>query len=398
VRTNDGVRAARDRLAQELGGRGTAISYTELPEVNGVNGIDDLVHEWGPDRVLALLEGAARPGKVSSSRPESQATQLLNLVRHRCKLYHTPDRDPFVESLGDPPEVWRVRSSGFRHWLTREYLRDRQKVASGQAMEEAFRTIESLAIHDGDERKLHMRLARSGDSIYLDLCDAGWRVVEICPSGWRIIRNPPVAFRRESVMERFPVPVPGSVRKLRGLMNLDTDQDWTLCLAWFIGALRPEGEGPYPILALHGEEGSAKSTATIMLKQMVDPSYVPLRSLFREERDLAIAAKRSWVLAFDNASELHPWQSDVLCRVATGAGLSTRKLHTDDDEVLFKFSRPVILNGIPSVTERADLASRAIVIELPYIQKDNRRLESDLWAEYRRLQPEILGGVSDLSD
>src|ERR1017187_10138958 len=66
----------------------------------------------------------------------------------------------------------------------------------------------------------------------------------------------------------------------------------------------------------------------------------------REERDLLIAANNSWIVAYDNLSGTSQWLSDALCRLSTGGGFSTRELHSDNEEILFEATRPVILNGI----------------------------------------------------
>jgi hypothetical protein len=108
-----------------------------------------------------------------------------------------------------------------------------------------------------------------------------------------------------------------------------------------------------------------------------------------------IAASNGWILAYDNLSKLADWQSDALCRVSTGSGFGTRKLHSDDEEMLFEAARPIIFNGIESLAERPDLADRTITIELPVIAKDRRQPESELWAEYNAKRPEILGGLCD---
>ena len=66
------------------------------------------------------------------------------------------------------------------------------------------------------------------------------------------------------------------------------------------------------------------------------------------------------VLAFDNLSGLPSWLSDSLCRLTSGGAFSTRRLFTDQDEILFAAARPVILNGIEDVITRPDLADRAL--------------------------------------
>jgi hypothetical protein len=50
--------------------------------------------------------------------------------------------------------------------------------------------------------------------------------------------------------------------------------------------------GPYPVLALMGEQGSAKSSFATILRSLVDPNTAALRSFPREDRDLLNA--RTW--------------------------------------------------------------------------------------------------------
>src|SRR5262245_11906629 len=70
------------------------------------------------------------------------------------------------------------------------------------------------------------------------------------------------------------------------------------------GALR--ASGPYPVLAIAGEQGSAKTVLSKLLRAMIDPSVAPVRALPRDERELFIAASNGHVLAFDNLSGLPP--------------------------------------------------------------------------------------------
>jgi hypothetical protein len=42
-----------------------------------------------------------------------------------------------------------------------------------------------------------------------------------------------------------------------------------------------------------------------------------------------------------------------------------RRLYTDDEELVFRAARPILLNGIEDVISRPDLADRAIFLTLP---------------------------------
>src|SRR5262249_44830950 len=135
----------------------------------------------------------------------------------------------------------------------------------------------------------------------------------------------------------------GSLDELKEYVNVRSDE-WPLAVGWAVQAMN--GAGPYPPLALHGEQGSAKSTTARVLRSCIDPSTAPLRAEPRDEHDLIIGATNSWVVALDNLSSLPPWLSDALCRLATGGGFSCRQLYTDAEEVIFDAMRPVLLTGI----------------------------------------------------
>jgi hypothetical protein len=131
--------------------------------------------------------------------------------------------------------------------------------------------------------------------------------------------------------------------------------------------------GPYPLLAISGEQGSAKTVLSKLLKALIDPNATPVRALSREQRELMIAVNNSYLLAFDNLSGLPDWLSDVLCRLATGGSFAVRQLYTDDEEVLFEAARPILLNGIEEVVSRPDLGDRAIFLTLAALARIRNR-------------------------
>jgi hypothetical protein len=184
----------------------------------------------------------------------------------------------------------------------------------------------------------------------------------------------------------LPLPVlerGGSIEALRSFLNLS--------IAWLLATLR--SGGPYPLLAVSGEQGSAKTVLSKLVRALVDPNVAAVRALPREERELMIAVGH--LLAFDNLSSLSPWLSDALCRLASGGSFAVRQLYTNDEEVLFKAARPTLLNGIEDVIGRPDLADRAIFLMLVPIREEHRRSESELWREFELARPSILGALLD---
>jgi hypothetical protein len=254
--------------------------------------------------------------------------------------------------------------------------------------------LEAQAQFDGPQRNVSVRLAEQDGLIYLDLADEFWRCIEIGANGWRIAEDPPVRFRRSAGMQPLPLPLRGgSIESLAPFLNLASENDFVLIVAWLLGALR--AGGPYPVLAIAGEQGSAKTVLSKLLRALIDPSVAPVRALPRDERELFIAASHSHVLAFDNLSGLPPRLSDTLCRLTSGGAFSTRRLFTDQDEILFAAARPVILNGIEDIVTRPDLADRALMLMLAPIAERHRQPETALWREFELARPHILGALLD---
>jgi hypothetical protein len=345
-------------------------------------------------RVTPLDKAIAEEGGDAGGRGPKQADILIELAE-AAELFHTPDNIGFADlDITGHRETWPIRAKGFRRWLARRFYEETGGAPSSEALHSALNVIEAKAHFDAPERPVHIRVGGLDGRLYLDLCDKTWRAVEIDTSGWRIIDNPPVRFRRAAGMRPLPAPVAGgSVKALRPFLNVKSDTDFVLAVAWALAALRDRG--PYPVLALSGEQGSAKSSFAGVLKALVDPNTAPLRALPREDRDLFIAASNGHVLPFDNVSGLVAWISDTLCRLATGGGFAVRQLYTDQDEVLFDACRPVILNGIEDIVTRPDLADRALFLTLEPIPEDRRRPEAELWAAFEVERPRILGALLD---
>jgi hypothetical protein len=323
------------------------------------------------------------------------ATDVLLNVATAARLFHASDGTGFADLISDGHrETWPLRSKRFQTWLRQHYYERTWDAPSPAALNAALNVLEAQAQFDGPQRKVSLRLAEHDGLMYLDLADEFWRCIEIGANGWRIAEDPAVRFRRNAGMQPLPLPVRGgSIEALAPFVNLASDNDFVLLVAWLLGALR--AGGPYPVLAVAGEQGSAKTVLSKFLRALIDPSVAPVRALPRDERELFIAASHSHVLAFDNLSGLPPWLSDTLCRLTSGGAFSTRRLFTDQDEILFTAARPIILNGIEDIVTRPDLADRAIVLMLAPIAERQRRPEHALWREFELARPHILGALLD---
>jgi putative DNA primase/helicase len=368
---------------------------------------------WTPDRARALIAGAVSIAKFSerlanpsetADRPEGVSDggrrrtpqrDLLIGLTDVVELWHDEGRTAYATfPVNSHREHWPVRSRDFRMWLSGRFYAETRAAIGGQALEDGLRILEAKAVNEGPIYECFTRTGQVDGKMYLDLGDARWGAVEITQTGWSIVEQPSIKLLRSPSTRPLPPPEPGSlIEELRRFVNVKSDDDFTLVVAWIIAAMRHRG--PFPILVVNGEAGAGKSTFTRLVRSLLDPSAAPIRAVPRDDRDLVVSASNSWVLAFDNLSAVPVWLADALCRLATGSGFATRMLHTDRDEMLFDAARPIIINGIPSLTDRADLADRSITIHLRAIPDAERRPEDELNAEFEAARPGIIGALLD---
>ncbi|MGY4800158.1 hypothetical protein [Teichococcus aerofrigidensis] len=353
-----------------------------------------------------------KPQQDEEEGRTGQRQQIVDAVLDAGVLFwRDPDWNTFATVKGQRGEIarFRVRTKAFA-MLVRSIYAKRHPTRSGhpgsvsdKALSEALPALEAMAINEAP--RLHeVRVLRDKGVIWLDLGNEDWQLARIDASGWRIVASADVPLVRPVGVRALPVPAadPDALTKLRRLLNLWVPRnaagqedltDLRLVVAWLLAALYPSG--PYPVLALDGEQGSGKSTASKMLRRLVDPNMAEHRATPRSEDDLLIAAQNGRIVAIDNVSYLDPDMADALCRLATGAGFSKRRLYSDSEEVIVSVARPVLLNGIPSLLARGDLADRALAIALPPIPDAARKPEDEVWKDFDAAAPGILALLLD---
>lgn len=289
-----------------------------------------------------------------------------------------------------------VRSRTYASWLRNEFFQRLDRSPSSEAFNSAINTLEAAALHRGERIDVYQRVAPVEGGVAIDLCDEEWSVVLVTEAGWRVVPNAdsPVRFTRRRGMMPLPRPVPGgSIGELRPFVNLPHEDGWVLFVCTLTSVLNPRG--PYVVLVLSGEQGSAKSTTAKRARSLTDPNQAPVRRLPRDDRDLMIAARNAHVQAFDNLSTISAAISDALCSLVTGGGYATRQLYTDSEEMLFHSMRPVLMNGIEDVATRPDLLDRCVVLALPPISEVGRREEKEMDSEFEAARPRIFGALLD---
>jgi 5S rRNA maturation endonuclease (ribonuclease M5) len=330
-----------------------------------------------------------------SGRKPSQATTLVKLARDRFHFVNGDDGRPYAQAREGTAIARSLRgANGLRKFLARLYADEFGGVAPSQsALADALNVLEGYAA-DAEPEAVHLRVAPYRDGVAIDLGDAKGRCVLIDRHDWIIVDRAPVLFRRTNLTAPMPEPVRGgTLEPLLTLINADEDRRRTL-VGWLVAALIPQM--PHAILALFGEQGTAKSTATKLLMQLVDPSTAPLRSPPRDIRQWAVTANASWTVALDNVSDVQPWLSDLLCKAVTGDGHVDRALYSDDDVAVLRFRRVLAINGISIGSLKGDLADRFLPVELEVITGSRRRGDEEVMQAAADAYPQALGALLDL--
>lgn len=377
-------------------------AYLKRLVATGLDPDDEQACHTAGKRLLEKLVSSATevepPASASDNCKDEAGARdvLIRLCLAACDhLFH--DNEHRAYALVRENSIARtlpVRSREYGLLLARRYYRATNSGLPSAAKTEAIATLEGLALFEGPQEEVFVRIGEHEGRVILDLCDAQWRVVSIGPTGWEILDKSPIRFRRSRGMLALPAPSRGgTIQDLRRFLNVSADRDFILICAFLLGCFNPFG--PYLIMLINGEAGSAKSTLCRLLRALIDPNKAPLRDEPMNNRDLAITANNSWVIGLDNMPFINERLSNALCRLATGGGFATRELYTDSDEMIFDAKRPVMINGIGEVAERSDLIDRAVRITLPTIPDHERRTERAVWADFEAHRSMILGAFLD---
>ncbi|PPL19809.1 ATP-binding protein [Microterricola pindariensis] len=342
--------------------------------------------------------------EAQSSGKRSAAQQLVDLALDEYNLGVDLDGKAFGVRKGGHIAIPLVGSKrSVRKEVGGLFRRKTRRTASQNALSDAMSALEYEADDPGDPvapTKLHMRASRtSDDEIFIDLGDATEQVVRVTPDGWEVLNGYaeiPVLFRRTNVTAALPTPTRnGSLDPLWEFVNLPSAADRELITGWLIAAVILIGL-PCPILALLGEQGTAKTSSARRIFSLFDPTAAAVRRPPSDADRLLHAGAHSRSVIFDNLSSIPRWLSDGLCRYVTGESDVDRSLYTDDDARIIQVQGVLGFTGIDVGSLAGDLAERCVWGDLEVIPATGRRSERELNAAWDEVYPSMVGGLLDL--
>jgi energy-coupling factor transporter ATP-binding protein EcfA2 len=327
---------------------------------------------------------------------------ILNDAKRLLTPWTTEDGRLFLDFVDKGVRrTMQVTAAGgceFRGWFTSFCVEEKEFVPNGDLVNSSQAYFAHWARASGTKVKDYLRVGGKVGELYLDVAnDANdaWRITE---SGIDYVPGGPTSMRFLRGAGMLPLIEPDLTTPASQLVPLlrqfiVADEDTIMLLAaWLLGCLRPEG--PYPVLTISGEQGSGKSTVLRLLRRIIDPHALDMRTPPEDQRDLQAMVRNSFCLAFDNVSFISNKMSDSLCVISTGTGAQGgRALYTNAEESAVRVCRPVAMNGIPDVVERGDLVDRSIHVHLPRIDSKNRRDDYEFWQMFNAAHAKLLGAL-----
>ena len=328
--------------------------------------------------------------------------QLLNDAKQQLSPWTTEDGRLFLDyTEGGIRRSLSVSPTGhcdFRGWFTSFCVDQISIVPNSDLLNTAQTYFSHWVRTQGRKLKDSIRIGGKVGELYIDIGNDFNDAWCITSSGIERISGGPTHIRLLRGAGMLPLvdpdlstPASEFPSLLRRFIAAD-DDNLMLLTAWLLGCMRPEG--PYPVLTISGEQGSGKSTVLRLLRRIIDPHALDMRTPPEDQRDLQAMVRNSFILAYDNVSYISNKMSDALCVISTGTGAQGgRALYTNAEESAVRVCRPVAMNGIPDVVERGDLVDRSIHVHLPRIDPRQRRDDFEFWETFSTLHSKLLGSL-----
>lgn len=283
--------------------------------------------------------------------------------------------------------------------LGRLYRDETGQVPTSNALGEAVNVL-GYYCQEGGKVRTHLRVARDGaEALYIDMGDLTEHVIRLTADGWEVLgadADIPVKFRRTVLTNPMPMPESGGdLELLWSHVNMHREQDRQVLRGWLVAAMLL-ADLPCPVLALLGEQGTAKTSAMRTVVSLIDPNAAPARAVPADAKSLTHACHGSRVSPFDNLSSIPRWMSDALCRAVTGDSIVEREYYTNSGIHVRTIKSVVCFTGIDVGVLAGDFAERCVWANLDVIPPSRRRSEADLGREWEVAYPKIVGGLLDL--
>jgi len=324
-------------------------------------------------------------------------TRTVEALEDRVTMFQSRDEMLYVRfTWNKKHQIAKLQGSSFRAYVQDFYYNLHGDVPPRSSTEAIVDWFKGKCL-TSPRLSPSVRVKKYKDATWFNMSDKDWRYIKVDQEGWNIEKEcpPEVPLVREQSVSRYPDPVKGgNLELLKKHIHYGDEEQWKLLVGFMLSVMRDEKE--YPILVISGQQGSGKTTLSDILMTLLDPHGDTPASLPKKESDIGTTARHRHLLAFDNISGLKWDVSDSLCKLSTGLSVSQRSLYTNGELYQYTVTRPVILNGIPNLVNRDDLARRVISLHLDKIPDGKKgKGISQVKRDFLKDNPQILGGLLD---
>ncbi|HAS8154820.1 ATP-binding protein [Vibrio vulnificus] len=154
------------------------------------------------------------------------------------------------------------------------------------------------------------------------------------------------------------------VSSLKQMFSNLNDNQFALIMAYagFILS-HPRANGlTFPILYLHGNAGTGKTTIARLLTKLLGLGEDTVKAQPKDGRDLVATVSNNYLMCFDNCGGINDKLANALCSIATGGTVDDRKLYTNTDVVATRLHQPLIMTAI-SFPKQHDLCTRSLFVK-----------------------------------
>jgi hypothetical protein len=213
-------------------------------------------------------------------RQNSQKERLLNMLPVEAAFWCDQNENGGVSLPENGYSVhYHIQSGTFRDWFLQRFFHVYQSSPSESALKEAIATLNARSRFGSTQRVISYHRAGLHDGkVYIHLAGEDGQQIEISAEGWRITHNSAVKLIRSTQMKPLPIPQRGgSVNALKKCLRLDSEASLYLLVGFLLQSLYPVG--PFPLLAVTGEQGSGKTSLCRIISELIDPSASAIRAL-----------------------------------------------------------------------------------------------------------------------
>lgn len=278
------------------------------------------------------------------------------------------------------------------------YFQKFKETLSMQEVQSAVDMIEILGADNAKEVEVCKRIYNNGFQYAYELDREKGTVVWIENGRPSIERTEGIIFRHsanyaDQVKPNLKIKPRRLLHYMKKHFNLKSDREIKLLTLFLVTSFWGLGMN-HPMLVLTGEKGSSKSTTLRKLENLIDPKSTDVGGgIPRGSDGLELRLFNSYFVTLDNLSSLSRRVSDILAVAITGGSVSKRALYKNANEIVLDLKSVVAINGVSLVAKESDLLDRSLIITLKRISPDEIVTEEELWNEFKKDRPNILGCI-----